>query len=130
MLLFSPLLLVVIFAGVEDLSGFSGLVLLYLVGTGLFDYVISDYLWARAIILTTPTVATVGLSITIPLAFLGDILLHGYNRISAFAIVGSLLVMCGFGLVNASSSGAAKSAGEQEAVVEPSIPASAVVLGI
>ena len=35
--------------------------------------VLSDYLWARAVVLTTPTVATVGLSLTIPLAFVSDL---------------------------------------------------------
>jgi hypothetical protein len=45
--------------------------------SGVFDNVLSDYLWARAVVLTTPTIATVGLSLTIPLAFLSDALFHG-----------------------------------------------------
>jgi solute carrier family 35 protein F5 len=36
----------------------------------LFDDVIADYLWARSVLLTSPTVATVGLSMTIPMAIL------------------------------------------------------------
>ena len=35
---------------------------------GLFDNVLSDYLWARAVLLTSPTVASVGLSMQIPMA--------------------------------------------------------------
>ena len=69
---------------------------------GLFDYVISDYLWARAIILTSPVVATVGLSITIPFAFVADIVLNGYTAITIDSIIGSILVMIGFVLVNRS----------------------------
>lgn len=101
LVLCAPLLVVVIYAHVDNLSHFTGLILFYLVCTGLFDYVISDYLWARAILLTTPTVATVGLSITIPMAFLGDIILNGYHEVTLLAILGSLLVMTGFALVNA-----------------------------
>ena len=40
---------------------------------GMFDNVLSDVLWAWAIMLTSPTVATVGLSLTVPAAVLSDI---------------------------------------------------------
>ena len=40
----------------------------FAVGKGLFDNVLSDYLWARAVLLTSPTVASVGLSMQIPMA--------------------------------------------------------------
>jgi len=109
LVLAAPLLLAVIYLEVDNLANFTGLILFYLMCTGLFDYVVSDYLWARAIILTTPTVATVGLSITIPLAFLGDILLNGYSRITTFAVIGSVLVMSGFALVNAYGGGGSPS---------------------
>lgn len=33
-----------------------------------FDNVLSDYLWARAVLLTSPTIASIGLSLQIPLA--------------------------------------------------------------
>lgn len=56
-------------------AGFSATILGFIVLNGLCDNVLSDYLWARAIVLTSPTVATVGLSLTIPLAFLSDALL-------------------------------------------------------
>ena len=35
---------------------------------GLLDNVLSDYLWARAVLLIGPTVATVGLNAQVPLA--------------------------------------------------------------
>lgn len=35
---------------------------------GLLDNVLSDYLWARAVLLIGPTVATVGLNVQVPLA--------------------------------------------------------------
>ena len=72
---------------------------------------VSDYLWARAIVLTSPVMATVGLSITIPLAFLADIVLNGYTAITVNSIVGSVLVMAGFVLVNQSYQGEAGGGG-------------------
>lgn len=101
-LLFLPLLFVVIYCHIDDTSNFTGTILLYLLGTGFFDYVISDYLWAKAVLLTTPTVATVGLSVTIPLAFVADILLHGTDSqsYSALSIVGTLAVLLGFIMIN------------------------------
>lgn len=39
---------------------------------GLFDNALSDFLWAKAVVLTSPTLATLGLSLTVPLAFCID----------------------------------------------------------
>ena len=72
----------------------------FLVVKGIFDNVISDYLWLRAVVLTNATVATVGLGLTIPLAFLSDIFVTDSNVISGPSIVGALCVLCGFVLVN------------------------------
>lgn len=55
--------------------------------------------WARAILLTTPTVATVGCSLTIPIAFASDFLLHG-NVPKALAVLGATLVVGGFYFVS------------------------------
>lgn len=41
---------------------------------GLFDNALSDYLWARAVVLTSPTIASICLSLTIPMAFALDAL--------------------------------------------------------
>ena len=68
---------------------------------GLCDNVFSDYLWARAVVLTSPTVATVGMSITIPFAMLSDFLL-GNNKsgVPVLSLLGAGLVVLGFALVN------------------------------
>jgi len=75
-------------------------VLGYLVAQGLLDNVLSDYLWARAVILTSATVATVGLGLTIPLAFVSDWMLGHGDVYSAASIVGALAVLAGFVVVN------------------------------
>lgn len=65
------------FTGVEPLSALTGRAFGLIVVKGLVDNVISDYLWARAVLLTSPTVSTVGLSLTVPLAMLSDLIIHG-----------------------------------------------------
>lgn len=42
------------------------------VAKGLFDNVLSDYLWARAVLLLGPTLATVGLSLQVPMAIVAE----------------------------------------------------------
>jgi len=75
-------------------------VLGFLVVKGLFDNVLSDYLWLRAVMLTNATVATVGLGLTIPLAFVSDVLLGKAEVLTAGQVLGALAVLAGFVLVN------------------------------
>ena len=78
---------------------FNGEVFGLISALGIVNNVLSDYLWARAVILTTPTIATVGLSLTIPLAFVSDGL---FNHIapSLLSGFGAVMVVFGFVLVN------------------------------
>jgi solute carrier family 35 protein F5 len=76
----------------------------FLVVKGLFDNVLSDYLWLRAVILTSATVATVGLGLTIPLAFISDVALGKPNVFTAGSVLGATAVLAGFVLVNAGPS--------------------------
>jgi len=78
----------------------TGFILFCVVMKGLFDNVLSDYLWARAIILTSATVATVGLGLTIPLALLSDAYIMKTNIWSAYGIFGAVSVLMGFVFVN------------------------------
>jgi hypothetical protein len=55
-----PLVLVLHYAGVENLTALTVKIFFFIVMKGLFDNVLSDMLWARSIMLTSPTVATVG----------------------------------------------------------------------
>ena len=71
----------------------------YLLLGGLIDNALSDYLWARSVVLTSPTVATVGLGLTIPLAMVSDALL-GKEYPSILECVGAILVLGGFVIVS------------------------------
>jgi solute carrier family 35 protein F5 len=78
----------------------SAVVFWFLVVKGLFDNVLSDYLWLRAVILINATVATVGLGLTIPLAFASDVMLGKTDVLTPGTIIGALTVLAGFVLVN------------------------------
>lgn len=88
-------------SGIEQLGNLTGAVLGFMVISGFFNNVISDYLWARSVVLTSSTVATVGLSITIPLAMISDLLVQGQAP-TLLSASGAILVIIGFCLVNIS----------------------------
>ncbi|KAG5486832.1 hypothetical protein LSCM4_06297 [Leishmania orientalis] len=65
-----------------------------LIGTNL-----SDVLWARSVVLTSPVVATLGLSLTTPLAMVMDAIFKD-AYFSGVYVAGAILVMAGFLLAN------------------------------
>uniref|UniRef100_K3WL39 EamA domain-containing protein n=1 Tax=Globisporangium ultimum (strain ATCC 200006 / CBS 805.95 / DAOM BR144) TaxID=431595 RepID=K3WL39_GLOUD len=97
-----PFVLLFHYTGVESLSGLTTEILLLIGVKGLFDNALSDYLWARAVLLTSPTVATVGLSLTVPLAILADFVFH-QSPPTLVTLLASMLVLSGFVLINVST---------------------------
>ncbi|KAI4376698.1 hypothetical protein MLD38_014432 [Melastoma candidum] len=67
----------------------------------IFQSFVSEYIWALVIVWTTPLVASLGESLTIPVAMVEDMLIHG-RSFSPLYIFGSVLVFCGFILANSS----------------------------
>lgn len=65
---------------------------------GLLDNVLSDYLWAKAILLTTTTVATAGLTIQVPLAAIVDTVIGKAPGFMDY--IGAAAVMVGFAGIN------------------------------
>ena len=65
---------------------------------GLFDNVLSDLLWAKAVILTSPTVSTIGINMTIPLSIISD---WFCGKTLLFAhFLGAISMTSGFILIN------------------------------
>ncbi|XVF89434.1 hypothetical protein PTKIN_Ptkin19aG0129900 [Pterospermum kingtungense] len=75
---------------------------------GFVGSVLSDYFWALSVVWTTPLVATLGLSLTIPLAMIADMVIHG-RHFSAVYIFGCIQVFAGFVIANISDKFSAKS---------------------
>jgi solute carrier family 35 protein F5 len=75
---------------------------------GLFDNVLSDYLWARAILLVGPTLATAGLSLQIPIAISLDAIfrnprwMHSLGA-ALLTFLGGAMILVGFFALTASS---------------------------
>ena len=109
--LFAPVVAALAWAGVEPLGGVTPFFFVAILVKGLFDNVISDLLWARAIQLAGPTTATVGLSLTIPLALAVDAVWHGATP-SALLACGGIAVLTGFITVTLASGGESGSEGE------------------
>jgi len=73
----------------------------------LLDNVLSDYLWAKAVLLTSTTVATAGLTIQVPLAAVVDTLTGNAPRFMDY--LGAIAVMIGFTGINIPSDTCSKS---------------------
>lgn len=68
---------------------------------GFVGSVLSDYFWALSVVWTNPLVATLGMSLTIPLAMVADMVIHG-RHFSAIYIFGCIQVFAGFIIANIS----------------------------
>ncbi|KAI8466023.1 MAG: hypothetical protein J3K34DRAFT_524869 [Monoraphidium minutum] len=99
--LFAPVLAGLVLGGGMDLAGVTrealGLILLQ----GVLNYAFSDYLWAHAVLLLGPTVATLGLSVQIPIAAaaeaaLGTAAWLQSGRTAAMTLGGTALILAGF----------------------------------
>jgi solute carrier family 35, member F5 len=108
-----PLFFILNWMGVESLEMPSGRVMMFLAINGMFGSVLSDYLWARSVLLTTPLIATLGLSMTIPVAMIVDLVWH-HTHYGVWYIVGSLAVVSGFVLVNMKHHAEVKDEGEED----------------
>ena len=93
----SPVVAALHVTGVEDISGWlgNGWAVVLVALKGLFDNVLSDLLWAKAIQLTSPTLAAVGLSLTIPMALLSDLAIDGLLP-TPLGALGALFIFTGF----------------------------------
>jgi len=105
-ILLGPVVLALHFTGLESLSALTWQILGLLVAKGLLDNVLSDTIWGKAMLLTSANVATVGLSLTVPLAFISQLLLPKDWMVdtpppSWYTGGGALLVLAGFCVISA-----------------------------
>lgn len=97
-----PLSLAFTFINFDDIDTVSFAIIAFIFINTSFDNLLADFLWGRSTLLTSPTIATLGMSLTIPLAIVSDILL-GKSDASGkkYSIFGAILVVLGFTLVTA-----------------------------
>lgn len=99
-----PVLLVLWSAGVH-LGAVTRESLGLMVVKGLADNVLSDYLWAKAILLVGPTTATSGLALQIPLAIILDAVFGfppwlGHFGTAILTFLGAAIILTGFFGIN------------------------------
>lgn len=94
-----PVFFLLHYTGIETFEWPSGHTLVFLLINSWVGTNLSDVLWARSVLLTSPLTATLGLSLTIPLALLSDAVLQR-SKLSVRYVCGALFVVVGFTLVN------------------------------
>ncbi|KAG7391158.1 hypothetical protein PHYBOEH_006785 [Phytophthora boehmeriae] len=83
------------YTGVESLRNLTWEIVGMLVVQGLLNNVLADYLWTMSIMYTSTTVASVGLSLTVPMAFLSDWIVNDISP-NYITLISSVLVLGGF----------------------------------
>ncbi|CAL1411983.1 unnamed protein product [Linum trigynum] len=96
--IFLPVAVVLHLTKLEPFSALTWKQLGLVVGKGILDNVVSDYLWAKAVLLTTTTVASAGLTIQVPLAAIVDTVTGHAPRLMDY--LGAIAVMIGFAGIN------------------------------
>ncbi len=94
-----PLVPLLSVAGVEKFELPSKRTLLLIGVNAMIGSVLSDYLWAKSVVLTSALVGTIALSLTVPLSLIFDVAFKGVHITPAYAI-GVVLVLFGFVVVN------------------------------
>mmetsp|Transcript_33120 Transcript_33120/g.87957 ORF Transcript_33120/g.87957 Transcript_33120/m.87957 type:complete len:504 (+) Transcript_33120:113-1624(+) len=97
-----PAVVLLHFTGIETFQPIPGNAALFLAINGIFGTVLSNLLWAKAVVLTSPLVVNLGTALSIPLAFWADAI-NPYGppvEIKWQYIAGALLVAGAFLAVN------------------------------
>ncbi|KAF2398668.1 hypothetical protein EJ06DRAFT_479462 [Trichodelitschia bisporula] len=76
-----------------------GRVLTIILASPRLSSLLSDFCWAYAALLTSPLVTTVGLSMSIPLSLIGQMIIHG-QYVTALYWLGAAIVLTSFIIVN------------------------------
>ncbi|KAJ8550627.1 hypothetical protein ON010_g10441 [Phytophthora cinnamomi] len=83
------------YTGVESLQGLTWEIVGLLFVQGLLNNVLADYLWAVSIMYTSTTTATIGLSLTVPMAIFSDWIVNDIKP-GWVTFLSSVLVLGGF----------------------------------
>lgn len=65
------------YVGIEMFELPTAIAAAFLVGNALLGTVLSDTLWAVSVVYLNPTLCAVGLSLTIPLSIVSDVIMYG-----------------------------------------------------
>lgn len=94
-----PVIFILHFAKIEVFEIPKGWHILSLLTMNAVITFISDFCWCKAVLLTSPLTVTVGLSLTIPLAMVGDWFIKGF-QVNVWYLFGAVIVTIGFLVIN------------------------------
>lgn len=94
-----PVIVILHFTSIEVFEIPRGTHVLALLTMNAFITFISDFCWCKAVLLTSPLTVTVGLSLTIPLAMVGDWFITGF-LVNFWYVFGAAIVTMGFLVIN------------------------------
>lgn len=104
LLLLWPVIIILHFTKIEVFEIPKGLHVLSLLSMNALITFISDFCWCKAVLLTSPLTVTVGLSLTIPLAMVGDWFIKGFH-VNFWYLFGAATVTMGFLVINKDEQG-------------------------
>jgi len=95
LVMFFPMFFILDACGIEEFEFPEPKLLFYLLINGICGTVLSNYTWARSVVLLSPLIAELGIGITIPLGLIANYFLEkkGYNP---YYLLGSAYIMAGF----------------------------------
>lgn len=94
-----PIIIILHFTGIEEFALPTDRHTLTLLLINMLITFVSDFCWCKAVILTSPLTVTVGLSLTIPLAMVGDWIIKQFKFNWIYA-TGATIVTIGFLIIN------------------------------
>ncbi|CCH40822.1 Solute carrier family 35 member F5 [Wickerhamomyces ciferrii] len=94
-----PSLIIFHLTGIEKFELPSGTEVIVIILINCLITFISDFCWVKAMLLTSPLIVTVGLSTTIPLAMIGDLIFKN-EKITFLYIIGALMIGISFFVIN------------------------------
>ncbi|ETI46786.1 hypothetical protein F443_08868 [Phytophthora nicotianae P1569] len=109
------------YTGVESLQGLTWEIVGLLFVQGLLNNVLADYLWAVAIMYTSTTTATIGLSLTVPMAIFSDWIVNDIKP-GYITFISSALVLGGFVVLAVTTRKEQLSAGKEQDASNTEIP--------
>lgn len=102
LLLLWPSLVILHYTGLEPFELPNEPKIIFIILLNCVITFISDFCWAKAMLLTSPLTVTVGLSITIPVAMFGDFIFR-HKTMSFIYLIGATLILSSFFIISKSS---------------------------
>ena len=97
-ILLLPVIYLFDFTGIEPFEWPNQQTLLMLTANALFGAVISDYCWARSVVLLGPLMTTLGTTLTFPISLFIDVCYHG-KKFTWLYFLGSACIFTAFGVI-------------------------------